>query len=82
MSNLFDFPKWVGTEAELETARSKAHVPFKSGSKSSSKDQTSKDQGAYTTDDEGAKFYIINFFPDTFFSYVTITRVPYYWFLS
>ena len=77
MSDLFEFPKWVGTEAELETARSKAHVPFKSGSKSSSKDQASKDQGAYTTDDEGAKlyiiFYIIQFFSVTVFSYVIIT---------
>ncbi|KAL5264461.1 hypothetical protein ACHWQZ_G005527 [Mnemiopsis leidyi] len=44
--------QWVGTEAELETARSKAQVPFKSGSKSSSKDHGFKDQGAYTTDDD------------------------------
>ncbi|XP_063677294.1 bridge-like lipid transfer protein family member 1 isoform X2 [Bolinopsis microptera] len=43
--------QWVGTEAELETARSKAQVPSKSGTKSGAKSE-SKFGGVSTTDDE------------------------------
>ena len=51
----------MGTEAELETERSKAQVPSKSGTKSGTKSgakSESKFGGVSTTDDEGGMLIV------------------------